>query len=191
LLRGAFPVIARNISDWLPGQSRKQGSLLYYRISDKTLKRREMKVILRQAIEKLGKRGDVIQVKDGHARNFLIPRGIATEASVANLNQLQQEEKKRSQQLQKEKQKAEELISRIEGLSVNVAAETYEEDKLYGSITALEIKHALEAEGIKVDKNHIVLNEPIKTLGIFDCIIKLHPEVQTKIKVWVVKNTDG
>jgi large subunit ribosomal protein L9 len=150
-----------------------------------------MKVILKQAIEKLGKRGDVIQVKDGHARNFLIPRGIAAEASVANLNQLQQEEKKRSQQLQKEKQKAEELISRIEGLSVNVAAETYEEDKLYGSITALEIKRALEAEGVKVDKNHIVLNEPIKTLGIFDCIIKPHPEVQTKIKVWVVKNTDG
>lgn len=146
-----------------------------------------MKIILKNEVQKLGKTGEIVQVKNGHARNFLIPKGLAVEATSANLNQLEQEKKKRSQQLLAERQKAEELIARIQGLSINVTAETYEEDKLYGSISPSEIKRALEAEGVKVDKNHIVIDEPIKTLGIFDCIIKPHPEVQTKIKVWVVK----
>lgn len=146
-----------------------------------------MKIILKENVEKLGKCGEIIKVKEGFARNFLIPKGLAVLATLANLRQLEEEEKRKTQQLDRDKKEAQNLALRLEGLSVNVAVETYEEDKLYGSVTALDITRALDEEGIKIDKKCIILNEPIKTLGIFDCMIKLHPEVETKIKVWVVK----
>ena len=146
-----------------------------------------MKVILRQDIEKLGKSGELIQVKDGYARNFLVPNGLAVMATPDNINRLKREKEKKLALLEQEKQKALELVSRLQGKSVNVSAQTYEEDKLYGSISPVEIQQALYSEGIEVDKRHIVMKEAIKTLGIFDCTIKPHPEVETKIKVWVVK----
>ncbi len=146
-----------------------------------------MKIILKQDIEKLGRSEDVVEVKDGYARNFLIPKGQAVLATSSNLNQLMQEKKKKLQQLERKKKEAKELAERLNGLSINVAVETYQEDKLYGSVTELDIIRALKEEGFKVDKNCIILKEPIKTLGIFDCAIKLHPEVQTEIKLWVVK----
>ena len=146
-----------------------------------------MKVILKEDIEKLGKGGDIVEVKDGLARNFLIPKGLALLATPSNLGLLAEQRKRQSQRLEKEKKEALGLSSRLNGLSVNVSVETYEEDKLYGSVTAGEITRALEEEGIKIDKKCIILNEPIKALGIFDCIVRLHPEVETKIKIWVVK----
>lgn len=146
-----------------------------------------MKIILRQDVEKIGRSGDIVQVKDGYARNFLIPKGLATRATPSNLNKLTEEKKQRTQQLEKEKNEALQSASRLKGLSVNVAVETYEEDKLYGSVTAQDIARALKEEGFVIDKKCITLKEPIKTLGIFDCTIKLHPEVDTEIKIWVVK----
>ena len=147
-----------------------------------------MKVILTDNVNKLGSSGDVVQVKNGYARNFLIPKGLAIMATQSNLNRLMEDNKKKFQHLEKKKKEALEFAHRLEGLSVNVAVETYEEDKLYGSVTALDISRALEAENLKIDKNNIIISEPIKSLGIFDCIIKVHPEVEAKIKVWVVKN---
>lgn len=146
-----------------------------------------MKIILSHDFVNLGKSGDIIQVKDGYARNFLIPKGFAVLATPSTLSQLAEEKKKKSQQLEEEKNEALALAQRLQGLSVNVAVETYEEDKLYGSVTSQDISRALEEEGFPVDKKCIIINDSIKTLGIFDCIIRILPEVETKIKIWVVK----
>lgn len=146
-----------------------------------------MKVILMQDIEKLGKSGDLVQTKDGYARNYLFPRGLAVLATPAALHQLAIRKKIQEQQLEKDKKEALALASQLNGISVNLAVEVHEEDQLYGSITSAEIARALEGEGIKIDKKMIILKNPIKTLGIFDLVIKLHPEVEAQIKLWVVK----
>lgn len=146
-----------------------------------------MEVILRQDVNKLGKVGSIVKVKNGYARNFLIPNGLAVPLTAMNLKKLEQEKEKRLQQLEKAKQEAEELKNKLSNLSLTIPVLTQEEDKLYGSITALELSRALKEEGFEIDKNCILLDEPIKSLGIYEIQIELHPEVITKIKVWVVK----
>jgi large subunit ribosomal protein L9 len=146
-----------------------------------------MEVILRQDVNKLGKAGNIVKVKNGYARNFLIPNGLAVPLNAANLKKLEQEKEKRLQQLEKAKQGAEELKNKLANLSLTIPVLTQGEDKLYGSITGLELNRALKEEGFEVDKNCILLDEPIKSLGIYEVPIRLHPEVITKIKVWVVK----
>lgn len=147
-----------------------------------------MEVILNQDVEKLGKAGAVVKVKDGFARNFLIPNNLAVLLTSGNLKKLEQEKKNKSQQLEKIKKEAEELNNRLANFSLTMAALTKEEEeKLYGSITSQDIVDALKEEGFQIDKSCIMLDEPIKALGIYEIPIKLHPEVLTKIKVWVVK----
>jgi large subunit ribosomal protein L9 len=146
-----------------------------------------MKVILLQDIEKLGKANDVVEVKDGFARNYLIPQRKAIPATYQNLKRLEEENKKRLKKLEASKKQAEELAKRLNGFSVNVLVKVHDNDELYGSVTAQQISEALKQEGFDIDKKCIILNEPIKSLGVFDCIIKLHPEVEARIKVWVVK----
>lgn len=146
-----------------------------------------MKVILRQDVEKIGKLGEVLEVKDGFARNFLIPARLAALATDSNLRQMEEARKRKAHQLEETKKNALELASRLEGLSVTILAQAHEEDRLFGSVSAQDISQALEGEGIKIDKKHISLKEPIKTLGIFTVDVKLHPEVETTVKVWVVK----
>ena len=146
-----------------------------------------MKVILLKDIEKLGKTYDVVEVKDGFARNYLIPQKKAIPLTDKNLKYIEEQKRKILREKETEKKKACELAKKLEGKSINVLMKVHDNDQLYGSVTAQKISEALEQEGFKIDKKCIILDEPIKSLGVFDCLIRLHPEVETKIKVWVVK----
>ena len=146
-----------------------------------------MEIILRQDVDKIGKAGNVVKVKEGFARNYLIPRGLAFIATSANLKRLEEEARHKQSQADKVKKEAGELAKRLNGLSCTVSVEVNENEKPYGSITALEIAKALEVEGFKLDKHSILLEKPIEELGIFEVDIKLHPEVQSKIRLWVTK----
>ena len=146
-----------------------------------------MEVILSRDVAKLGKAGTVVKVKDGFARNFLIPNKLALPVTQANLKMLEQERLKKEQALEKIKKDSETLKQKLEVLSLTMPALVHEEEKLYGSITAQEIAVALKEEGIEVERDKIMLNEPIKALGIYAVSIKLHPEVTAQIKVWIVK----
>jgi large subunit ribosomal protein L9 len=146
-----------------------------------------MEVILNQDIDRLGKSGTIVNVKDGYARNFLIPNGLAVPLTPKNLERLEQEKKRKTLQLEKAKQAAEELKNKLANLSLTIPVLIHEEDKLYGNITSLDIATALTEEGFNIDKNSIILDEPINSLGIYEVPIKLHSEVIANIKVWVVK----
>lgn len=146
-----------------------------------------MEVILNQDVDKLGKAGSIVKVKEGFARNFLIPNRLAVPVTSANLKKIEQEKQKKATQLEKVKKEAEQLSERLASLSLTMPALTHEEDKLFGSIGPQEIAQALKEEGLDIDKNSVILDEPIKSLGIYEVPIKLHPEVSAKIKVWIVK----
>jgi len=146
-----------------------------------------MEVILNQDVDKIGKAGSIVKVKDGFARNFLIPNNLAMPLTPVNLKKLEQDKARKTQRQEQIKKEAEELKNRLETLSLTLAALAQEEDKLFGSITSHDIALALKEEGFDIDKSCIELVEPIKALGIYEVPIKLHPEVVTKIKVWVVK----
>jgi large subunit ribosomal protein L9 len=146
-----------------------------------------MEVILSQDVPKLGKVGDVVKVKDGYARNLLLPRKWAYAATAQNLKRIEQEKKKRQATYSAEKAKAEELAEKLNKVSCTVNVEVNDLEKLYGSITEADIVKALDVEGYKMDKKNIILEKPIEELGIFDVCIKLHPEVTAKIRLWVTK----
>lgn len=145
-------------------------------------------VILSRDIERIGRAGEIIKVKDGYARNFLIPNGLAMEVTPGNLRKLEQDKKQKELQVEKVKQEAASIAEKISGMSCTVTAEASEDDKLFGSITAADIARAIETEkNIKVDKKSVLLEEPIHTLGIYEVDVKLHPEVTTKVRVWVTR----
>jgi large subunit ribosomal protein L9 len=146
-----------------------------------------MKVILKQDFASLGKFGDVVQVKDGYARNFLIPREIAMPASDKNLRLLNEDRKRVEIRQVKEKRVAEELAKSLEPVSLTAAVQVGEEDKVFGAVTSQDIANLLQAKGFEIDRRKIVLDEPIKALGVYEVPIKLHAQVEAKIKVWVVK----
>jgi large subunit ribosomal protein L9 len=146
-----------------------------------------MEVILKQDVDKLGKSGSVVRVKDGFARNFLIARGLAVPVTPSSLKQLQQEKQRKTVEQEKLKKESEALKEKLAGLSLTIAALIQDDEKLYGSITNHDIAQALKEEGLDIDKNVIFLDEPIKALGIYEVPIKLHPEVEAKVKVWIVK----
>ncbi|MBM4169275.1 MAG: 50S ribosomal protein L9 [Ignavibacteria bacterium] len=146
-----------------------------------------MKVILRQDHSQLGKIGDVVEVKDGYARNYLIPRNIAYEATPSNLRMLEEEKKQHSRRLDKERISSEALSQRLAGTSLTIKMKVGEEDKLFGSVTSQMIAEALDEKGISLDKRWIDLEEPIKALGIYDVNVKLPGSVNGVVKVWVVR----
>ena len=146
-----------------------------------------MKIILREDHERLGKAGDIVEVKAGFARNYLIPKQIAYPAKSNYLKILAEEKKQKQQKLQKEKKQAEVMAKKLENVSVTIAVTVGEEDKMFGSVTSQNIAGALKGQGVEIDRRKIELEEPIKELGIYSVPIRLHPEVQAKIKVWVVK----
>ncbi len=146
-----------------------------------------MKVILRQNFETLGKIGDVVDVKDGYARNFLLPRGIAYSASKGNVRALDEEKKVVEKRSKQELAAAEKLSSELEKISVTIPVQVGEEDKIFGTVTTQMIAEALKEKDYDIDKRKIEIDEPIKSLGIYSVSIKLHPAVSTKIKVWVVR----
>ncbi|MGB9665283.1 MAG: 50S ribosomal protein L9 [Ignavibacteria bacterium] len=146
-----------------------------------------MKVILRQDYEPLGKIGDVVEVKDGYARNFLIPKKIVYPATPGSLKAVENERKRLQAKLQRERKSAELLATELEKVSITIPVEVGEEDRIHGTVTTQMIADALIEKGYEIDKRKIELDEQIKTLGIYSAKIKLHPEVTAQIKVWVVK----
>lgn len=146
-----------------------------------------MKVILRQNIDKLGKIGQIVDVKDGYALNYLIPKGFAYVAVKGNVKALEEEKKIVEKRNQQELKAAEMLASELEKISVTIPVQVGEEDKIFGSVTTQMIADALKEKGHDIDKRKIELEEQIKTLGIYNVNIKLHPSVNAKIKLWVVR----
>jgi len=146
-----------------------------------------MEVILSQNIDKVGESGQAVKVKDGFARNFLIPNGLAVPLTAGNLKKLEQEKQRKILQSDKVRKEAEGLKERLTNLSLTIPVLVQEEDNLYGSVTPMDIAAALKEEGFDIEKNSIILNEPIKSLGIYEIPVKLHPEILATVKVWVVK----
>lgn len=146
-----------------------------------------MKVILKKDFESIGKIGDIAEVKDGFARNYLIPKGIALKADSKNIRLLESEQKQTQLKLSKDKKSAEKLAAKLGTVSCTAAVTVGEEDRVFGSVTTQDISDLLKDKGFEIDRKKILLDEPIKALGIYDITIKLHSEVETKIKLWVVK----
>lgn len=146
-----------------------------------------MKVILREDVERVGKTGDLVEVSIGYARNFLIPKKLAAEATEKNVKALEHARRLISDKTKKERKEALELAKKIGEASVTIQVKVGEEDKLFGSVTAKDIADALSYEGIKIDKKKIQLESPLKELGTFDIPIKLHQDTVANLKVWIVK----
>jgi len=146
-----------------------------------------MEVILREAVEKLGHPGDIVKVSAGYARNFLLPRGVAYEATPGNKKRIAQEKASLEAAENDRRSTAEAFAAKIEPISLTFAARVGEEGKLFGSVTTADIVAQLEAQGIHVEKRQIDLGEPIKALGVYKVGIKLHADVKPEIKVWVIK----
>ncbi len=146
-----------------------------------------MKVILRQNYNKLGTIGEVVDVKDGFARNYLIPRSIAFRATEGNLKALEQEKKQLARKEEKVVQDSEKLAAQLGSVSLTITMKVGEDDKLFGAVTSQMISESLAEKGYTIDKRIIELEEPIKTLGIFEVPVKLHAKVSAKVKVWIVR----
>lgn len=145
-----------------------------------------MEVILRENVQNLGKAGDLVRVKPGYARNFLLPRGLAFEASEGNKKRIAAEQKAKTARAEQDKAEAQALAGRLGQASVTLKGKAGEEGKLFGSITASDIAGALEAQGLPIDRRRIELDQPIKTLGFHSVAVRLHPEVQAEVRVNVV-----
>jgi large subunit ribosomal protein L9 len=146
-----------------------------------------MEVILKEDVENLGVRGDVIKVADGYGRNYLLPRGLAVKITAGNLKHIEQEKRRIQARQRKDKAEAERLKSRLEDLEVTIKRKVGETETLYGSVTNADIAEALAEKGHEIDKRKIVLEEPIKSLGDYQVPIRIFREVTAELKVWVVK----
>ena len=146
-----------------------------------------MKVILREDDRKLGQAGDVVEVKDGYAQNYLIPRNLAVKADASHMKHLEHERKVLGDRKEKQNKQAKLQAEQIEKASCTISVQVGEEEKIFGSVTSIDIVEALAKEGVTIDKKDIHLEEPIKSLGIFTVPVKLAPEVEANLKVWVVK----
>ena len=146
-----------------------------------------MEIILRQAVENLGKPGDVVKVKNGYARNYLLPHNLAYEATPGNLKRIQQERERLEAAENQRRGTAQDLATKLEQVSLTFSARVGEEGKLFGSVTAADIAQQLEAQGFSVEKRQIDLHEPIKALGVYRIPIRLHADVKPEVRVWVIK----
>lgn len=146
-----------------------------------------MEIILRLDVQHLGRAGEVVKVKDGYARNYLLPKGLAYPATEGNRKRVTFEADRLARLAETEKQSAEGEAAKLAGVSLTFPMKVGEEDKLYGSVTASDIQRRLEEQGIHVDKRKIDLSEPIRSLGEFRVGIKLHAEVRPELTVVVVK----
>jgi large subunit ribosomal protein L9 len=150
-----------------------------------------MKIILTKDMDALGFTGQIFDVTKGYARNYLIPQGFAVEATAQNLKLMEMQRKKVEDRMLKAKEEAERAKERMAEVVVTIPQKVGEEDKLYGSVTTMDIAARLETQGISIDRRKIHLDKPIKTLGEFEVPVKLHPEVTATIKVVVVPEDAG
>jgi len=146
-----------------------------------------MKIILLTDKENLGNSGETIEVKNGYARNYLIPHGLALPATPGNIKQYEEQIKLKTYRETKHTRDAQALANELQKVSCTASVVVGEEDKIFGSVTSQTIADLLREKGFDIDRRKIVLEEPIRALGIYTVPIKLHPDVEAKIKVWVVK----
>ena len=146
-----------------------------------------MEIILRQAVENLGQPGDVVAVKNGYARNFLLPRGYAYEATPGNLKRIAAERSRLEAAENERRESAASLAKRLEEVQLTFSARVGEEGKLFGSVTSADIAEQLLAQGFHIEKRLIDLHDPIKALGVYRVPVKLHADVKPEIRVWVIK----
>jgi large subunit ribosomal protein L9 len=147
-----------------------------------------IEVLLMDQVEGLGIEGDIVKVTSGYARNFLFPRGYATEVTEGKKRQIEKKRTERLAQLKKETGAAEELSKKIDGIECTIAAKVAENGKMFGSVGLPQILEKLQEQGIEIDRSKIVLTTPLHELGVFDVSIKLHPEVTGTLKVWIVED---
>ena len=143
-------------------------------------------LILRDDVENLGSAGDVVDVKPGYARNYLLPQGLALRATEGNLKRMKEERRHKERAVEREREQAEELAAELEGRSITFHVQAAEEGKLFGSVTAQDIENRLAEEGLTVDRRRIGLEEPIKELGVYNLEVDLYEDVAPVLKVWVV-----
>ena len=146
-----------------------------------------MEIILRQAVESLGHPGDVVTVKNGYARNFLLPRGYAYEATPGNLKRIAAERSRLEAAENERRDSASDLAKKLAEVQRTVSARVGEEGKLFGSVTSADIAEQLAAQGFNIEKRLIDLHDPIKALGVYRVPVKLHADVKPEIRVWVIK----
>lgn len=146
-----------------------------------------MKVIFMRTVKGKGNEGDVKDVSEGYARNYLLPKKLAVEANKGNMKQLELKKKNEEKRAEEDRQEAERLKNKIEKLTVELKAKSGEGGRLFGSITSKQIAQVLKKKKIDVDKRKIELDEPIRTLGYTDVPVKLHPQVTAKVKVHVTE----
>ena len=146
-----------------------------------------MEVILRQAVDALGHPGDIVKVSPGYARNYLLPRGLAYEATPGNRKRIEQEKSRLEAAETTRRTAAQAVADRLEPVSLTFAARVGDEGKLFGSVTAGDIQQQLATQGFEIEKRMIELHEPIKALGVYRVPVRLHADVKPEIKVWVIK----
>lgn len=146
-----------------------------------------MEVILKQDVEKLGRQGAMVKVKDGYARNFLFPKNLAVRKTERNIKRLEDEKRRKELEIEKVKKEYFDLKEKLDNLSLTIPVLVQEDDRFYAGIGALDISNALTEEGFQIDKSSIILDEPIRALGIYEVNIRLHPEIIANVKVWIVK----
>jgi large subunit ribosomal protein L9 len=147
----------------------------------------QIHVVLQQDVQSLGKSGDLVRVRPGYARNFLIPRGLAMPATAGNVARIEDLRQRARARATKELGQAQETAKKLEALSVKITRAVGEENKMYGSVTSKDVEEAFAAIGVELDRKKIVLTDPIKTLGLSEVLIKLHHDVTAKLRVEVVK----
>lgn len=145
-----------------------------------------MKLILKDDVKGLGTIGSVVSVSDGYARNFLIPKNLAIEANTKNIKELEHEKKKIAEQAKKIKNSAQTIAEKISSIALTLSAKAGEEEKLFGSVTTMDIADALKKQGLDIDRKKIILEEPIKRLGSYTVGVKIHPEITANLQISVV-----
>jgi large subunit ribosomal protein L9 len=146
-----------------------------------------MKLILMQDVDKLGHVGDIVNVKEGYARNFLLPSNKAKAATPGNMKLLEARKKKEDLENERKTEAARAVANRLANISLTITMEAGEEDKLFGSVTGDMISDRLKDEGIEIDKKDILIEEPIKKLGVYQVTARVHPLVKATLRVWIVK----
>ncbi|MEP7087892.1 MAG: 50S ribosomal protein L9 [Gemmatimonadota bacterium] len=147
-----------------------------------------MEVILKQAIDNLGNPGDIVTVSPGYGRNFLLPRGLAYEATPGNRKRIEREKAHLEAAENERRGQAQRLANKLEAVSLTFSARVGEEDKLFGSVTSADIAQQLHAQGFtEIEKRQVDLHEPIKALGVYKVPIRLHADVKPEVRVWVIK----
>lgn len=146
-----------------------------------------MEVILREDVSHLGKAGEIVTVKNGYARNYLIPRGLAYQATAGNKRRIEVEKQRREARMETQRAEASDLAERLAAVSLTFTVKTGEGERLFGSITAADIAQKLTEQGFDVDKRRVELEEPIKLVGIYKVAVRLEAGVIGEVRVWVVK----